>query len=170
MRIHVKDSRPATARAGISFVEVLATLAVGSIITMLAAPRIVSFRDGAAVRAARMELAATAEAARGAAMQRGRTARFIVRGDSVTAVVDTGPPGLAATGTQVVLRTASFKRDYNVRIVLANQLDSSVAYDGRGIANPRLGRVARYAIVGSHSRDSVCIASLGTILPNRCAP
>ena len=170
MRTRLTDSRPATARAGFSFVEVLATLALGAIIMMLAAPRVTLFRDRSAVRAARDELLATAEAARGAALQRGRTSRLIVSGDSIRAEVDTGPPGLAPSGTQVVLRSSKLQRDYKVSLVLAYPSDSLVSYDGRGFANPRIGHVARFTIVGTTTRDSMCIASFGTVLPRGCAP
>jgi Tfp pilus assembly protein FimT len=169
MRTYPTESQPATARAGISFVEVLATLAVGAIITMLAAPRVTTFRDRAAVRAARQELIATAEAARGAALQRSRRARFVVQGDSVRAVVDTGPPGMPATGTQTVLAPARFGTDYKVTIELGDPGDTVVTYDGRGLANPRLGRMAKWVIVGRTTRDSVCVGSMGTILQKGCS-
>jgi prepilin-type N-terminal cleavage/methylation domain-containing protein len=157
-------------RRGFSFAETMIVVAVAGILTMLAGPRIRSFREQSAVRAARQELTATIEAARASALQRGRTSRVFVSGDSAVAVVDTGPPGLAATGSKVVLAPPSFRRTYGVQVTLGNPGDTAVIYDGRGVASPRLGRVAKYIVALRTSRDSVCVSSLGNILPRGCAP
>jgi prepilin-type N-terminal cleavage/methylation domain-containing protein len=157
-------------RHGFSFAEVMIVIAVGGILMMLAGPKLRSYRDWSSVRAARQELTAAIDAARASAIQRGRTARVYVRGDSAVAVVDTGPPGLAATGSKIVLAPSSFKREYGVQVLLGNPGDTAVVYDGRGFANPRIGRVAKYVVVLRTSRDSVCVSSLGNILPRGCAP
>lgn len=155
-------------RPGFTFVEVLIAIAIAGILAMIVAPNTRAFRDRASVRAARQEIVATIDAARAAALQRGRTARFVVRGDSALAVVDTGPPGLAATGSRVVLAPESVRRQYGVSLRVRTDGDTLLAYDSRGLANPRLGRTARYIIVGRWATDSVCVTSLGTILPRRC--
>jgi prepilin-type N-terminal cleavage/methylation domain-containing protein len=157
-------------RRGFSFAEIMIAVAVAGIITMIAGPKLTTFRESTSVRSARQELTATIDAARAAALQRGRTARVTVRGDSAVAVVDTGPPGIAATGSKVVLSVASLRRSYGVQVVLGNPGDTAVVYDGRGMASPRLGRVAKYIVVLRNSRDSVCVSSLGNILPRECAP
>ena len=91
-----------------------------------------------------------------------------MRGDSAFAAVDTGPPGLAATGSRTVLALPSLQREYGVRIQLGVPGDTLIAYDGRGLTNPRLNRIARYVLVGRWTRDSICVTSLGTILPRTC--
>jgi prepilin-type N-terminal cleavage/methylation domain-containing protein len=168
----VETSPPATSRErrGFTFIESLATFAIAAIVAMLAAPRITQFRDRSAVRAARQELTAVLEAARTASVQRSTRSQVIISGDSARAIVDTGPPGLPAVGQRTVLALRSLKTTYGVRLEFGTPADSAIVYDSRGMANPRLARVARYVVVGRVARDSVCVASMGTILPRGCAP
>ena len=162
--------RRSPSRAGFSLPELLITFVIGGIVAALGTPVIARTRDAFAVRAARQNLVTTVEAARAAATQRGRTARFIVRGNAVLAVVDTAPPGQPAVGTLTVLAPQPFDVDYHVQLTLASAADSVVSYDARGFANPRVGHVARIVIVGRSNRDSVCLSSFGQILPSGCVP
>ena len=148
--------------------EVLITIAVGMIIMSIAAPSLGKARDRYAVQTARREIAATVEAARGASVQRGHPAHFYVRGNAVVAIADTAAPGQAVTGTLVVLAPRRFDAAYGVTLSLANSADTAIAFDARGFANPRIGHVARIAVVGRSTRDSVCISSFGQVLPKDC--
>lgn len=148
--------------------EVLIALVIGAIIASLATPALTKVRDAYAVRAARQEIVATVEAARAGAIQRGRPAQFIVRGNAVLAVVDTTPAGSPIVGKYTAAAPQAFDVAYRVTLAVGNPADTAVTYDGRGIANPRLGRVARIRIVSRTVRDSVCLSSFGQLLSAGC--
>ena len=148
--------------------EVLVTIAIGMILMAVAAPSLGRARDRHAVQAARREITATLEAARAASVQRGHPARFYVRGNAVFAIADTAAPGQPTSGTLVVLAPQNFYKAYGVKLSLAVNGDTAIAFDARGFANPRIGHVARIAVVGRQTRDSVCISSFGQILPADC--
>jgi hypothetical protein len=95
------------------------------------------------------------------------------RGDSVLAVVDTGPPWLPSSGQMLVLRVANTKQSYGVALTVPANRDVLV-YDARGFANPRLVAAggstagATYVLARGAARDSVCLNDLGMILPRGC--
>ena len=173
MRSRIPPPRPvprpvtrANARAAFTMVEVLIVLALVAVLAGAIGPQLTSTRSGANVRSARAELAAVIDAARGAAIQRGRVARFILRGDSLALalVEDDGP------GDFEVVRTVALRREYRVTVMARTAADTLIAYDGRGLARPRLGRVARLVVTanGTSQRDSVCVSNVGLLLPREC--
>lgn len=163
--------RPVPApRAGFSVAELLVVIAIAGVMVAMAAPRARAFRESAGVRGARQELATAIEAARGAAIQRGRPARVRVRADSLLVTVDTGAPGAATSGTYRVLGPLRLDSEYVVRLVSAVEGDSVITFDARGLANPRLDHVARYVLRRGAHRDSLCVSRLGMILPRGCTP
>jgi Tfp pilus assembly protein FimT len=162
--------RTPISRPGLTLPELLITFAVGAIVASLSAPMISRSRDQFAVRGARNEVVTVIEAARAASVQRSRPARFIVRGNQVMAIVDTGGAGGAATGTFTVLRPQGLDTAYRVRLAVALPTDTLIAFDSRGFANPRLGHIARIRITGRVVVDSVCLTSFGQLLPKGCMP
>ena len=162
--------RRARRRAGFSMVELLLTIAVAGIMIAIAGPRARAFREGASVRSARQELTTAIEAARGAAIQRSRTARVHIRTDSLLVTVDTGAPGGPATGRYRVLGPLRLDSSFVVTLTPAIAGDTVISYDSRGLANPRIGHVARFVITRGNRSDSVCVSNLGMILPRGCAP
>jgi prepilin-type N-terminal cleavage/methylation domain-containing protein len=163
-------ARPRPPARGFTVVELLLTLVVIGAVAAIAGPRISAMRGGQAVRGARGEVVSTIEAARAAALQRGRPAWVVRRGNTLVAeTVD--EDGRA----RVVVATADLERLYGVTLATAVPADDQVTFDGRGLANPRLTRVVPYAryIVRTGDgafRDSVCVTSLGLILPPGCVP
>jgi len=157
-------------RPGFTLPELLITFVIGAIVTGVAAPMLSRSRDRFAVRGAKQEIYAALEAARSAAMQRGRPARLFVRGNTVVAVVDTAPAGQPTVGTFIVLAPPPLDSAYRVQLALAVPSDTVIVFDSRGFANPRLGHTARIRVAGRVVVDSVCISSFGQLLPNGCAP
>jgi Tfp pilus assembly protein FimT len=145
------------------------TFVLVAIVASMATPKLARSRDSYAVRAARRELVVTAEAARSAAIQRGRPSYLIVRGNTVLALVDTITGGTAAQ-RYTVRAPAALDVMYKVQLSLANPGDSMIVYDARGFANPRLGRIARVRVTGRQIRDSLCLTNFGQILPQGCTP
>ena len=162
--------RPGRIRGGFSMVELLITIAVAGIMMAIAAPRARAFREGASVRGARQELATAIEAARGAAIQRGRTARVHLRTDSLLVTVDTGAPGAAASGRYRVLGPLRLDSAFTVTLTPADSRDTVIAFDARGLANPRPGHTVRLVVARGLRKDSVCVTNLGMILPRGCTP
>jgi prepilin-type N-terminal cleavage/methylation domain-containing protein len=157
-------------RRGYSLTEILIAFAIGGIIAALGAPMVARTRDSFGVRAARQDIITTVEAARAAATQRGRPARFIVRGNAVLAIVDTAAPGQPVSGKLTVGQPQAFDVDYHVNLSLPIATDSVITYDARGFANPRTGHTVVIRIVGRSNRDSVCLTNFGQVLPPGCAP
>ena len=158
-------------RRGYTVAELLITLVIAGIAMSLAATPLAKARNAYAVRAARQEMTATLEAARSAAVQRGSTSRFVVRGNAVLALVDTAAgAGQAIAGTYTVLAPQRFDRAYGVTLTPGVAADTLVAYDARGMASPRLGRIARVVLRKGAAKDSVCVSNLGQILRNGCTP
>ena len=168
MSVRTNGSPPS--RAGFSLVELLITMVVAGVLLMVAGPRWRAYRDGAAVRAARLELIAAHEAARAGAVQRGQAGRLLLDGDSLRAVIDTGPPGAPPTGRMTVFGPVRLDALHEVTLTVANAADRAVVYDSRGLANPRLGRTAVYVVARGGFRDSVCVSSMGMVLTRTCAP
>lgn len=173
-RVRPVAARFPAGRAGFSMVELLLVIGMVGVLALIAGPRARAFRESASVRGARMELSAAIEAARSAAIQRGRPARVRIRTDSLLVTVDTGAPGAAATGTFRVLGPLRLDSEYVVTVTPAVEGDSVITFDSRGLANPRVGTPgtpgARYVIARGTRKDSVCVSRLGMILPRGCAP
>jgi prepilin-type N-terminal cleavage/methylation domain-containing protein len=157
----------ARGRRGVTLTELLIVLSIAAALAMIAVPRARSVIDRGSASSATAEVGAAIESARFAAMQRGRRATVRLRGDSVIAVVDTGPPWVAATGQMLVLRVANTRRGYGVTLNVPNDVDS-IVYDPRGFANPRKPAGTKYVLTRNAARDSVCIGELGMIMPRGC--
>jgi len=153
--------------AGFTLVELLICLTLVGVLAALAGPPLAGLRGAQAVRGARGEVVATIEAARAAAVQRGRPARVVVRGNTMRALVDDG-----TTAGFVVVATADLHKEYGVVVSTGVRADTLIYFDARGLANPRLGRDARYVVqsVAGPQRDSVCVSNLGLLLPPGCVP
>jgi prepilin-type N-terminal cleavage/methylation domain-containing protein len=163
--------RARTGRSGgFTVFELLITLAVLSVVTAISIPRIAAVRGANAVRGARGEVVATVEAARAAAIQRGRRAWIRRNGNVLTA--ETTDENAAR---RVVVATARLDELYGALLSTADPGDDLITFDGRGLLNPRLpnGRVARYRVAAKGSpgqRDSVCVSAIGMLLPPGCVP
>lgn len=154
--------------AGFTLVELLICLVLVGVLAALAGPPMAGLRGAQAVRGARGEVIATIEAARAAAVQRGRRARVEVHGDRMRALVDDS----TASG-YLVVATADLREEYGAVLTTGVPADTLLYFDARGLANPRLGRTAaRYVVqaVAGSSRDSVCVSNLGLLLPPGCVP
>ncbi|AHG93898.1 hypothetical protein J421_6363 (plasmid) [Gemmatirosa kalamazoonensis] len=172
--VHITDSvtrrRSPFARSGFSLTELLIALVMASILATMAGSPLARARNAFAVRAVRQTITAVLDAARAGAVQRGRTGRFVVRGNAVLAYVDTvAIAGGSVVGTYTVMAPEDFLTAYGAKLSLASPGDTLVAYDGRGFANPRLGRIARVIITKGTAKDSVCITNLGQVMPRGCS-
>jgi prepilin-type N-terminal cleavage/methylation domain-containing protein len=163
-----RPRRAPAARRGFTLAELAIVLSLAGILAGLAAPRFTAFRRQSALRSARLEVAAAVEAARGAALQKGRASRLVIAGDSLVVTVQIGAPGAMATGWLPVLTVPSLRREHGVRLQFRDPRDTLLAYDARGLAAPRLARTARVVLAHGAALDSVCVSNLGLLLPRGC--
>jgi Tfp pilus assembly protein FimT len=152
--------------------ELLVVVVAMGVLALMALPKMTPVRERQALRGARGELVATIEAARAAALQRGRRAQVIVapapalNPNQVSATMNDG------TGF-VVVATTDLRQEYGVTLSVRGAAESGpITFDGRGLANPRLNAVgARYVLTSARGqRDSVCVSNLGLLLPPGCLP
>ena len=147
--------------------ELLIVMSVAGVMALIAFPRFAAYRSTSAVRAARLEIVAVTEAARASALQRGRTARVVLDNQSLRASVDTSAPN-APTAAMVTLALQRLDRTYGVTVTTGTGLDTlTIGYDARGFASPR--RAAKLYVARGGVRDSVCVTSMGLLLPRGCA-
>jgi prepilin-type N-terminal cleavage/methylation domain-containing protein len=158
-------------RAGFTIAEMMVVMAVAAILALLAGPKIVGMRERASLNAARQQLAATVDAARSAAIQRGRRATVRRSGSRLIAEVDTAQRGQAPQMMQVMV-AGPFDSIYHVRMQLTggSATDTLVTWDGRGFLMPRRTTDAHFIVQNPAGRDSVCVSKIGVILPRRCMP
>lgn len=150
-------------RPGFTLIELIIVVALVAIVTAMAAPTVNRAREQASMTSARQQLTATLVAARASAIQKGRPARMRVDGNVVTVWVET-----MADSVQVVART-DFAEEYGVDLVAATA-DTLLSFDPRGFLSPRLAAAARYRIERGADTDSVCVTTLGQLLPRECTP
>jgi Tfp pilus assembly protein FimT len=134
---------------------------VGSL-TLFALPKFSGLVERNRLSAAREEIAAAIATARAAAVQKGRTATIRISGNKMWVDVVTSSAGTTTT----VVPLKSFSSLYNVSVAAT---DTSITYDMRGFATPRLSSTGIFRIVGSSRRDSVCITTAGQIMPRSCS-
>ena len=137
-----------TKRYGFTLIEMMVVVAMISIMVAIATPRIRTLRDRSNLRAARDEVATALAVARSAAVQKGITATFIARHDSVRVA-------LAAGLGQVILPSRPLDKLYGVELRPADA-DTAMTFDSRGFVPDRTGQTKYYLTVAT-LKDSVCV-------------
>ena len=87
-------------RSGYTLTEMILVLIIFGVVTSLSIPRLHAAQSSAGLRSARQQTAVYLAQAHALAVQRGKEARFVRNGNSVTVTVD-------SSGTQVVYSRAS---------------------------------------------------------------
>jgi prepilin-type N-terminal cleavage/methylation domain-containing protein len=159
-------------RPGFTMVELMMVIAILGLLTMVALPRIRNYRMSNNMMSAKAQVASSIATARAAAIQKGRTARFIVRGDRLNVEVsaDTASSigGSTATGTMIIISNIPLIDRYGVTIVPRATGDSAIRFDGRGFGSTGSGGRATFILTGGSRTDSVCVSSLGLIMKRGC--
>ena len=148
-----------TKRYGFTLLEMMVVVAMISIMVAIATPRIRTLRDRSNLRAARDEVATALAVARSAAVQKGITATFIARHDSVRVA-------LAAGLGQVILPSRPLDKLYGVELRPADA-DTAMTFDSRGFVPDRTGQTKYYLTVAT-LKDSVCVSRLGIVTKMGC--
>lgn len=151
-------------RRGYTLTEMLIVVSVVGMLTLISMPRFSRLVERNKLTAAREELASAIATARAAAVQKGRTATLFLSGNQMWVTVVTSSSG--ATSTVVPVR--SFSTLYNVTVTPYPAI-TSVSFDMRGFANPRLSAKGIFRIQGNSKKDSLCITTAGQLMPRSCS-
>ena len=145
---------------GFTVIELLIICSIISILSVVSLPKITTAVGKLGVRSAKQEVAAYLAQARALAIQNGRAARFIRRGNAIEVALDNGNGGLTRIGGQdlyalhrVTLSTQPAGRD-------------TVLFDPRGLVVGNPGFIA--VVTRDALRDSVCVVGLGRIATDAC--
>lgn len=159
-------TRPNVRFAGFTLVEIVIILTMVAGLALLAAPKFLVLQDRSSLRSARQEVEALIGTARSAAIQKGRSTRFFVHGNTVGVVATINDAG----ATTNLVNPVPLDTLYGVTMTLAGSADTAVVFDPRGFASPRLGGTVVYRLTKSARTDSTCISRVGQILGQRCTP
>jgi Tfp pilus assembly protein FimT len=129
---------------------------------LLVLPRFSLLAEQNQLTIAREDLTAAIAKARSAAMQGGRNATLFLSGDRMWVTAEN------AGSTTTVLPVQSFKTLYNVSVAPSDSTLSSVTFDRRGYATPRLASIGVFRIKGATRTDSVCMTRAGLVLRGSC--
>lgn len=150
-------------RKGFSLLELLIVFVLVGVLSMIAWPRMGQMRETYRIQSAKQQVMAAITTARAAAVQKGRTARFRVNGNVISAVVSTG-----AVDSSYVVRPKNLQQEFAVTIVPETPGDTLVTWEARGF-----GRIANAPLIilirGATKTDSVCVGALGQLMPRGCA-
>ena len=149
--------------------ELLIVVASLAVVFALVAPRMTTLREGASLRAAHQELAATFSAARAAALQKGKPSTLTLSSNSVTVRVNSG----LASQLVTVYGPIRFDQSLGVSVRTLGNAPSVVSYNGRGMMMNVMDEdeddeVFRYELRSGASRDTLCISRAGLILSKTC--
>ena len=146
-------------RKGYTLTEMLVVLVVFGVVTGLSIPRLQGVNSSAAVKSGRMATASYLAQARSIAIQRGREARFVRSGNTISVTVD-------SSGTQVVYARARNLNNANGLTLTSTQ--DLISFDPRGYAIG-VGSTQRFTMVRDGIRDSVCVTKLGKVIARGCS-
>jgi prepilin-type N-terminal cleavage/methylation domain-containing protein len=146
-------------RSGFTLIEMMTVLVIFGTITMLAMPRLQGVRARASLRSAQTQTRTYLMQARAVALQRGREARFVRNGNTISVTVD-------SSGTQVV-----YARPHDLQLEAGVALSATrdeIAFDPRGFA---MGTSAmeRVRLTRGTLVDSVCVTRLGKVIYRGCS-
>lgn len=139
----------------------LAAVIAICVVTLLAVPKFAILAERNTLRAARDEIASTIANARAAAMEKGRTTTLRISGNQLWVTVATSNAG----GTKTVVPAKSLMALYRVSLA---STDTTISFDRRGFATPRLSSTGIFRIVRGESRDSVCVTRSGLVMARGC--
>jgi prepilin-type N-terminal cleavage/methylation domain-containing protein len=146
-------------RSGFTLIEMLTVVAMMAIIVAVSVPRVRSVRDRSNLRAARDEVATGLAVARSAAVQKGTTATFIVRHDTVRVALANGLG-------QSIMPARPLDVLYGVQ-VRPDVADTAITFDSRGFVPDRSQKV-KYLLNLGTLKDSVCVSRLGIVTKTGC--
>lgn len=161
MTIHPRRVRP-----GYTMIELLMVVGVIAVVFALAIPRMTTIKSSSSLRAGKQQLASAFAAARGAALQKGKTSTLIITGNTLRVRVLSGLNGTLVT----VFGPVRLYETVGVTLEPLGSALSVVNYNARGLmTDPPADPVMKYEIKYGTDADTLCISRAGLILSKRCS-
>ncbi len=152
-------------RKGYTLVEMMIVLSIMGGLALFSLPRFAGLQERSRLTAARQEVEAAIATARAAAIQKGRTATVVFSNNRLWVTVTS-----SGSGTQTsVVPVTPLDSIYGVTVQSRSAGDTSIAFDMRGFASPRLSATGVFVLRGTTRTDSVCVTTSGQIMPRGCA-
>src|SRR6185503_3699840 len=145
--------------------EMLIVVGIISLLSLFSLPKFRGLAERNRLTSAREELAAAIATARAAAVQKGRTATLFLSGNQMWVTVVTNNAG----STTTIVPVKSFGTLYNVSVSPKDPALTSVTFDMRGFATPRLAQTGVFRMVRGTKKDSLCITTAGQLMPRSCS-
>ena len=144
--------------------ELIVVISVLAVLYLMIGPRIAEMRAKSSLRAARQALSSAFAAARGAALQKGKTATLTLASNQATVSVLSGLTGAAVQ----IYGPIRFDVSLNSTLTALSGAPTSIAFDARGLISPVTGLITKYQLANSTYADTVCISAAGIILSRSC--
>lgn len=146
-------------------IELLLVVAILAVLFATVAPRLSTVRSTTQLRAGRQQITAAFAAARVAALQKGKPATLTLSGNAATVSVVSG---LMNTATQV-FGPIRLDSALGVSVVALSGAPTTLRWNGRGLLTPAPAQTLRYQLTVGTKADTVCLSTIGLILPKGCA-
>lgn len=142
----------------------MVVVALLGIIVAVTTPRVIKVRERSDLRAARDEIATALAMARSAAVQKGMSANFILRNDSVMVRL--------ATTNQEILPVRALADLYGATVKVnpdgGTKATDTLEFDSRGFGTRSGATATKYRVqIGSLTSD-VCVSRLGLVTKVGC--
>ena len=151
-------------RLGFTLIETLLVMGVAAIMFAIVVPRMTTLTSSTSMRAARQELAAAFAAARGAALQKGKTSTLTITGSSARVSVLSGLNGTVVS----VFGPIKLDTEFGVSLTPLASSPVTLSFDARGQLTPTPASVLMYKLSTASSSDTLCISPAGIIMPKGC--
>jgi type II secretory pathway pseudopilin PulG len=145
-------------------IEALMVMVIIAILVAVTAPRIAVMNESSSLRASRQILGSAFAAARSAAIQKGQQSTITLTSNSATVRVLSG----LNRQTIVVMGPLRFDKSLNTTLVPINSAPTTITFDVRGMASPRLSEITRYELRAPNRRDTLCVSATGMLLQKDC--
>ena len=152
-------------RIGFTVIEMLLVVGTLAVIFLISAPRLSAIRATTQLRAARQQLTAVFAAARVAALQKGKPSTVVLAGNSATVTVLSGLNFAAVP----VLGPIRLDSALGVSMTAVAGSPTTIRWSARGLLTPVPAQTLMYQLRVGSRVDTVCVSTVGLILPKGCA-
>jgi prepilin-type N-terminal cleavage/methylation domain-containing protein len=152
-------------RRGYTLVEMMIVVSVMGALALFSLPKFAGLQERSRLTSARQEVEAAIATARAAAIQKGRTATVVFSNNKLWVTVTTSSSGAQTT----VVPATPLDSVYGVTVQSRSAGDTSISFDMRGFASPRLAATGVFVLKGTTRTDSVCVTTAGAIMPRGCS-